>query len=361
MNSLRGTAVLLGVGAASALCFCQPARGEDAGRARTWLAAAGETGKEPSSPAGERAGAWQKPGVFKAVSFKLDYTLASDYVWRGLNRSEYRREGREKLNHQLSVGFEIDPSKLGAPPIGRFGGAVWFEWYAGQERLTPWSSNNLQEVEYQVYWACDVEPIALGVEVGWIAYHFPRLRDGGAPAPSDAAYTHEVYVRLSFDDSKVFGAPMLSPTVTYYHDVDEVQAGFLIAQISHDFPLRMCCGKAPILKDLTITPSFALAVDHRYYDKAHVGSRTTTVASAPQEPLNEPFEEPLYFTAKGTRLAYVEYGLVVKYDLSSALGIPPQCGAFSVSGFLNFTQSLHDNSSAVQDEFWGGMSVGWEW
>jgi hypothetical protein len=359
MKSLRKLTVLWAVGIASAACLWQPARGEEPGSNANWLAAAEETARDLAGPAGEPGRTWQKPGLWKAVSFTLDYTLASDYVWRGINRSEYCGEGREKPNHQLSVGFEIDPSQLGAPPIGRFGGAVWFEWYAGQERLTPWSGNNLQEVDYQVYWAYDVEPIALGVEVGWIAYHYPRLRDSGAPPPSDAAYTHEVYVKLSFDDSKVFGEPMLSPTVTYYHDVDEVQAGFLIAQISHDFPLRKSCGKAPILKDLTITPSFALAVDHRYYDKAHVGSQSPTVVSVPREELI--VDEPLYFTAKGTRLAYLEYGLVVQYDLSGALGIPPECGACSVSGFLNFTQSLHDNSSAVQDEFWGGMSVGWEW
>lgn len=337
----------------AALCLPQPAQAGPPPAGSNWLAGLAPAKAPETPPPDAPQGAWQKPGICKAVSFTLEYTLATDYVWRGINLSEYRGEGREKPNHQLALGFEIDPSQLGTAPIGRFGGKVWFEWFAGQERMTEWSGNNLQEVDYSVYWAYDIKPIGLGVEVGWIAYHFPRLRDGGAPPPSDNAYTHEVYVTLRFDDSKLFGQPMLNPAVSYYHDLDDVQAGFLIAKVHHDFALAKCGLKdTPILKDLTITPSLALAVDHRYYDKAGYGSRSPLV----QEP-------PIVhtFTAKGTRLAYLEYGLKIHYDLSGALGIPQQFGACGLNGFLNYTQSFHDSSSLVQDEFWGGMSVSWQW
>ncbi len=36
-------------------------------------------------------------------SLGVTYSLYSDYVWRGINRSEYRGEGREKPNHQLEA------------------------------------------------------------------------------------------------------------------------------------------------------------------------------------------------------------------------------------------------------------------
>lgn len=284
--------------------------------------------------------AWEKPGVLKAFSFGLDYTMLTDYVWRGINMSEYRGEGREKLNHQLTVSFEVDPSKLGTANIGRFGGSIWFEWFAGQEQLTGWSGNNLQEVDYTVYWAYDIEPCGLGVELGWIGYHFPRFRDSGSTVSADSAYTHEAYIKLSYDDSKIFDKPMLNPYVAYYQDIDDVRGGILAFGVSHDFVLKdMGLAEACICKDLTLTPSFAMVIDHRYYDKAGVGGDGGT----------------------GTRLGYLEYSLAVAYDLSSAFSIPAQYGALNLTGFITFDQSLHDSANAVQDEFYGGVKLSWGW
>ncbi|KKM20642.1 hypothetical protein LCGC14_1643400, partial [marine sediment metagenome] len=264
--------------------------------------------------------------VLKAFSLSLDYTLVTDYVWRGINLSEYAGEGREKLNHQLSVGVEFTPGEAGLPDIGTFGFNVWFEWYGGQEKLTPGSADNLQETDYTIYWSYDLSKICavlpLDFETGWIGYNFPRLK-------GDAHFTNEWYFSLALQDEKVFGRSLLNPTVTYYMDLDDVQAGFLTLGISHDFPLaELGLQGCPVMKDVTVTPSLLLALDHRYYDKVGLGASTST----------------------GTKLAYIEYGLAAAYDLSSALSIPEKYGAFGVTGFLNFSQSLHDQNAAVQDE-----------
>ena len=103
---------------------------------------------------------WSKP---IELSFSLDYTLVSDYVFRGINFSEYAGEGREKPNHQMSTGIE-----LATEEYGNFGASFWFEWFAGQGSLTP-GSDNLQEVDYVVYWNYDIEQIATNLELGWIA------------------------------------------------------------------------------------------------------------------------------------------------------------------------------------------------
>ncbi len=324
-------AILAAAGLAGSAQAASPAQSE------AWLAALEVEATRAVAAEAPAEQGWQKPGVLKALSFSIDYTLASDYIWRGLNFSEFAGEGREKLNHQLGVGFEVDLAELGAPGIGRIGGSFWFEWYGGQESLTGWSGNNLQEVDYLVYWAYDIEPIGLGVEVGWVAYHFPRLRDEGSTTSADFAYTHEAYITLSFDDSKIFGKPILNPTVSYYMDLDDVRASAIVFGVSHDFVLSECLEDTPILKDITVTPSLSLMVDHRYYDKL-LGSKS-----------------------KGTRLGCLEYGLAISYDLSSALAIPEQYGALSLSGFVNYSQSLHDDDATVQDEFYGGCSVGWEW
>jgi len=65
----------------------------------------------------------------------------------------------------------------------------------------------------------------------------------------------------------------------------------------------------------------------------------------------------------GTRISSVRYGLKVGYDLSKALGIPKKYGSIGISGFLNYSDAIADDSPAINlnDEFWGGMTVGWKW
>ena len=54
------------------------------------------------------------------------------------------------------------------------------------------------------------------------------------------------------------------------------------------------------------------------------------------------------------------YGLVVSFDLKSALNLPDQyCGGLYVNGFINYSHALAEHF--LDDNFWGGMSVGYEW
>jgi hypothetical protein len=108
---------------------------------------------------------------------------------------------------------------------------------------------------------------------------------------------------------------------------------FLEFGISHDFALaKLGCDKTPILKDLTITPSATLGVDHRYFTSS-------------------------------TKLSNILYGLAFGYDLSGALGIAEQYGSLTLTGFINYSQALglKDAVPGYQDEFFGGVKVGYAW
>ncbi len=261
---------------------------------------------------------WKKP---LPVSFSLDYTLVSDYVFRGINFSEYRGEGREGPNHQLAVGVEVDLGKAGA-----IGATFWFECYAFQEQLTPGYDGNIQEIDYTIYYRYEVKPIDTTIEMGWIAYTFPGV--GG-----DGHATYELYVKLSYDDSKLFGtdSPVLSPYVYYGVDYDAGKCGsWLEFGVSHDFA---------VFEHVTVTPSAALGVDIHYLDKFDVAGNGGETSSA--------------------RLANILYGLNISYDLSGALNLPPQIGSVTISGFLNYSQAFRDE--LLNDEFFGGMNVGWSW
>ena len=148
-----------------------------------------------------------------------------------------------------------------------------------------------------------------------------------------------MFVTVGWDDSQVFGRPILNPSVAYYHDVDDIQAGVLIFEIEHPLVLAEYGAQdCIILKDMVVTPSARLMIDHRYYDKAGVGGTGGI----------------------GTRMGYLEYGLDVTLDLTSALNMPKQFGIFTVGGFLNFVQPFHDESPLVNDQLYGGLKVGWE-
>ncbi len=286
----------------------------------------------PGAQAPTVAPEWKKP---IPIGFSIDYTLVTDYIWRGINLSEYAGEGRERLNHQMTTGFSIDTKPLLGTDLGTIAGSVWFEWYAGQDDAEfGGGAHHLQEVDYTLSWSYDIPKLPLAVELGWIAYQFPWL--GG----DDGQWTHEVYATLSLDDSCIFGKPILNPYVSYYLDVDDVRGSWIEIGVSHDFPLAECgLGNTPVLKDVTLTPSLVLGIDHRYYDKVGLGGGSGT----------------------STRLGNLQYGLDAVLDLSSLLGIPEKYGSLSLTGFLYYSQAFHDESPAVNDEFWGGVTIGYEW
>ena len=318
------TACLLVTGwMVSAVPAAGPAE-EDSG---TWLSAI-RTAAEEVGATIPGAVVPEAPRKRCPVDLSVDYTLVTDYIWRGINNSEYRGEGREKLNHQLGVGMSFE-----TPKCGTVGALVWLEWYADQERLTTNSNDHLQEVDYIAYWSYRIEPIATTFEAGWICYHYPTLS-------GDEGHTNEWYVTLRFDDAKLFGTRngVLNPYFALYMDVDDFKRGcWLELGASHDFTLAdlECCGKMPVVKDLTITPSVVLGYDHRYLDK-------------------------FFSTGRGSsRAANLQYGLDITYDLTSALRLPERLGRFSVTGFLKFRHAFRDD--LLDDEFWGGATFAWKW
>jgi hypothetical protein len=293
------------------------------------MSAVTETGEKPADAPAAKAEGWQKP---IPVGFYLDYTMATDYIWRGMNFSEHSKEGRETLNHQMTAGVNYDTGNFGTIDF-----SVWLEWYGDNDKINAAGDSNLQEVDYTIAWTYDLSKLMPDVPVeltlGWIGYDFPQTRN-------DPGFTNEFFIGLALDDQALFGENWfaLSPSVTYYQDLDDVggegQGSWLEFGISHEFELANCptLGSVPFIKDLTLTPSFTLGVDIGYIDS-------------------------------GTRIANAVYGLEVGYDLGEALGLPEQYGSISVTGFLNYSDAIADDSPSINlnDEFWGGFSVGWEW
>ena len=319
-----------------------------------------ETG---SAPAG-----WTKP---LPLSFSIDYTLVSDYMFRGINLSEYSRrggapgnEGREALNHQLSLGTELDIGRF-----GRIGGGTWFEWYADQNDPSSGfnaadDNKHLQEIDYFVYYGYEIAPIGLDVEVGFIWYIFPRVSaaasgPGTANGVADADTTQELYLTLSWDDSPLWRAlglnvtaPILNPYYTVAWDLDLAKGGsYHEFGLSHEFSLSAL---GYMLKDVTVTPSWSMAWDHNWLNTFTLDTHSDGTAGFGTG------NEGRGVASNGSHLMNITYGLVVSFDLKSALNLPDKyCGGLYVNGFFNYSHALANHF--LDDNFWGGLSVSFEW
>ena len=284
---------------------------------------------QDSGGGGEPAGPQEQK---RPWSLGLTYSLYSDYVFRGINLSEYPGEGREKPNHQLSVDLGLDLASLwgGAPgSLGWLTFTTWFEWYADQEILNPAAGgNNLQEVDYTIGWSYDVDSITSTVGIAFVFYTFPHAKP---------VNTQELDFSLDHNDAWMWNwlwpdneDGVLNPSILYAIDLDATHnGGWIELGFSHEWSLT---------DYLALTPSVTVAIDHGYLD-------------------------PILGTGRGpsTRLAYVQYGMNLDYDLTTACSLPSDYGSLTLSGFLFFNDAVGnpEDNGLIQDEFFGGVSVGW--
>ena len=266
-------------------------------------------------------------------SFDVTYYLYSDYVFRGINFSEFPREGRERLNHQMTTTFGADVGLLLGRETGAYGTislGTFFEWFAGQKSIDPiHGGQNLQEVDYVLSWSYDIEPIETTFTLGYTFYVFPNAKP---------INTSEWWFSLENNDAWMWkwlwpdnDQGVLNPSFFFAQDVDVTDGGvWMEIGLNHGFAL---------CENLTITPSVVLAIDHRYLD-------------------------PLLGTGQvggAARVPYVQYALTANYDMTQVLALPDWAGSVVLSAFLAFSDARGTARSdgTIQDEFFGGMSLGW--
>jgi len=287
---------------------------------------------EKTEPAG-------KPGL--PISLGVSYYLMTDYMWRGVNWSEYDGEGREKLNHQMTTSIDWDTGTWGT-----FGFDTFWEWYADQEKLNPHAAgSNLQEIDYGIRWTYGIEPIATDLTLGYTFYTYPKLqkllRQDGARGNNNDDKTHEWYFKLEHNDAWMWkwAFPenedgVLNPYFLFAQDVG-IGSGAVWMEfgISHDFAV-------PGVENLTITPSYIMGIDGGVL-KRYLGRNN----------------------ANHLQAAYQQIGLAVSYDLTPLLHLPTWAGSISISGMLYFSDALGnlEDEDVTQDNLYGGMSVSWSW
>jgi hypothetical protein len=276
-------------------------------------------------------GAAEEPAALPGRPFSLGvtYYLFSDYVFRGVNFSEYESEGRERLNHQMTTSLGIPIGQGGK--YGTFGFDTFFEWYEAQKALnSETGGQNLQEVDYTLRWSYQLEPIATKLTLGWTDYTFPN---------ANAVRTNEAFVKFEHNDAWLWRGlgykgeeGILNPSLFFAQDVRVSDGYWVELGINHPFKLS---------KNLTLTPKMTFALDGGYLD-------------------------PLLHGGEGQRsleYAYTQYGVDTTYDLTEVLHLPAWAGTVFISGQLYYNQAsdVEKRMGLIKDEFYGGMALGWSW
>lgn len=278
------------------------------------------------------------------ISLSIGYALMSDYVFRGINFSEPDGEGREMPNHQLSTSIGFDLGALGLGDFGTIGFDTWFEWYAGQKMIDPdLGGQNLQEVDYIIWWTYSIEPIMTDLKLGYTFYLFPNLahtlRQDGARGNNNDDRTHEYWFSLAHNDAWMWKwllpdneDGVLNPSFYFAHDLGAIGGVWMEFGLSHSFDI-------PGIEGLSFTPGWTVHAQCDYWKH-------------------------------GFFLAGETFSGSLDYDLTSLLKLPPWAGSIVVSGKLyffdawgNFQREGSSNNPSIrgQDEFYGGMAVTWSW
>ncbi len=221
------------------------------------------------------------------VGFEVTADYFSKYVWRGQNLDD---------ESVFQPGFSIN--YMG------FTASIW-----GSLEMTSVNGNSgeFTEVDYSVDYSGmfpDIE--GLGYSVGMIYYDFPNTSFNS---------TTEVYWGFSFD------LP-LSPSITVYHDVDEVDGSYVSLAFGHS-----------IERIIELSSDMPMGMD--------IGANFGWGSSSYNRS---------YWGVGGGKMQ----------DLTLSAGFPVCVGSWTIRPNINYSTMLSDSIRAAttkSDNFWAGVGV----
>lgn len=161
------------------------------------------------------------------VAFDLSADYYGKYIWRGQNQDD---------DPAFQPGFSAT-----------FKGFTAGIWGSLETTDIHDSKGEFREVDYYADYSADVPGIeGLGFSIGAIYYDFPNTT-----VPS----TTELYWGFSLDT-------LLSPSVTFYHDIDEADGLYISAGIGHSFDFGE---DVPVAIDLGASLGWGDGSYNKYY------------------------------------------------------------------------------------------------
>ncbi|HYE21535.1 MAG TPA: hypothetical protein VEA69_24025 [Tepidisphaeraceae bacterium] len=280
-----------------------PPRGEDPVRKLALLPSDQSVYAPPAAPRGDEDG-------FNAggVNFDLTFRYTSDYVYRGVDRSEVG--GKEDApNLQFEGRMTFDLGKLPHPFVGAFVNVYDADPISRFQEIRPF---------FGFTW--NLRPF--DVEVGNITYIYPER---------DEDNTGEVYGRISFDDSWLWKTDrkILTPYVMVAYDYDKYEGWYAEAGLRHDFEFE---GTGLTLSGVG---HIAYVLDNAFFARQAGG--------------------------KDSGLQHYQVGMIANYSLNRLFDVPStRFGTWSLEAYVFYTDRTGSELRADK-QIWGGIGIGFKY
>jgi hypothetical protein len=257
------------------------------------------------------------------VTFDLTVRYMTDYVFRGIDRSE--GSGQFNDDEGNPVVFDPDPDfEPGAEDAGnlQFDGRFQFDLgkipspffglFANVYNDDP--INRFQEI--RPFLGVDWKLRPFIISAGHTTYIYPER---------DEVNTAEVWASVTLDDSFLWNAerPVLSPYVFAAYDYDLYQGFYLEAGLKHEIVFE----NTPF--SLTLFADAAFVVGNPQYTAA-----------------NE----------EDTGFQHYDVGMVGRYNLNTLFNVSRRYGTFELEGYLYYTDRI-DIDLLADTQLWGGVGL----
>lgn len=237
-----------------------------------------------------------------AVHLDLAVRYMSDYVYRGVDRSEVGgKEDAPNLQFEGSLKFDLGSLH---PFVGVFANVYDSD-----------PDSRFQEI--RPYFGVELDARPLTIALGNTTYIYPE-RDGFG--------TGEVWGRITLDDSGLFGSerPVFEPYVLAAYDYDVNDGWYLEAGVRHEMPIE----QTPI----TLVFQAAVAYTQGYQ------------------------QQFIFRSPSATGFQHYEVGMTVNYELNTLLNVSRRYGVWTLQGYLFYTDKI-DSDVLADTQLWGGAGL----
>lgn len=253
------------------------------------------------------------------VNVDLKVTYFSDYVFRGIDRSETGATD-DSGNGQFDAALRWD--------LGRYPD-FFLGVFTNINDDDPIS--RFQEIRPYLGLELTVRPLI--ISGGNTFYIYPDRDDSN---------TAEVFASIMLDDSYFLRTddPILSPYVMAAWDYDRGNGLYVEAGVRHDFEIE----DTPLVVSPIARVSYVM--DHKLFRAGGIS------ASDPAFGIGT--------TGPDSGFQHYDLGLEITYTLNQVLNIPARLGRLDLKGYLFYTDGIDDELRA-DTEFYGGVGIGFHY
>ena len=285
--------------------------------------------------------------ITSPIKGKVGYSYMSDYMWRGLNMTKILGNNKGQGAQEMTYGAGLNLADLSPD----YSGELWVTYQQAYWDAYDYTDAHQAKDDISISYT-NAAPL---IDADWtVEYRYYRWN--AAKRLNKIAFddmnldTQEITLALSINDGCFWkgmtgsdmGKKVLDPTFKYIYDYELADnGGVLLFGLDHPFDLAEVFG--PDMTGLSLTPSWQIAMDNRYYNRY----------------LNNLTGEEV-IDKGSTKVAYMEYGVNLGADISKMASM--KSGKLTVNGGISFVDGVqHFVDNVLTDTLYSYMNVMYKW